>query len=298
MEYAALFVLTKDEEYYFDNVNPFQSFMEDCINGVCDVVTTILVAPENNIYDIDKWKFQVTQYEYPPWTFEGDSSLEERTRKCFAKVIEEQKIGHDQIVSDYQTANVGMLGMATSGSYGNSIAGDYGIAKSGLVGRAYCGICGVATTGDYGKSTVERAGTASSGNNGVSFTGPNGTAISGNYGEATAEGCGTAITGDYGFSIAGKYGTAITGKGGTAIVGVYGKAKAGINGLLSFQHYDEDAGRLRMMTAYVGEEGIEPDTFYKVRLGKLVKFEEKEQFTIKPNAFYNVKTRKLIEEKD
>jgi hypothetical protein len=298
MDYYARFELTKNEEYYFDNVNPFQSFMEDYIDSVCDIVTTILTAPESNIYDINHWKFEVSQNNYPSWTFEGDSSLEERTRKYFVKIIEEQKIGHEQIVGDYKTANVGILGIAISGSYGKSISGNYGVATSGLRGSAYCGAFGVATTGDYGSSTVESSGTARSGNNGVSVTGPYGTAISGDYGKATTENCGIAITSNYGFSIAGKYGTAITRENGTAIVGVYGKAKAGINGLLSFQYYDEDISRLRMVTAYVGENGIEPDTFYTVRLGKLIKCEEKKQFTIKSNDFYKVKTRKLIEEKE
>ena len=54
-----------------------------------------------------------------------------------------------------------------------------------------------------------------------------------------------------------------------ACLGLNGRAKAGENGVVIVAYWDETAERPRVLTGYVGE-GIERDTWYEARDGKLV----------------------------
>jgi hypothetical protein len=67
-------------------------------------------------------------------------------------------------------------------------------------------------------------------------------------------------------------GTATAGDSGTATAGDRGTATAGDSGTLLLKWWDESSGRYRVAVGYVGENGIEPNTKYRVEgKGKLVK---------------------------
>jgi hypothetical protein len=104
------------------------------------------------------------------------------------------------------------------------------------------------TAGDYGAATA----------------GDEGTATARNRGAATAGYHGTATAGDEGTATAGDKGTATAGYEGTATAGYEGTVTAGNQGVLQVRHYDRHAARYRLVTAYVGEDGILPDTAYKL----------------------------------
>ena len=57
---------------------------------------------------------------------------------------------------------------------------------------------------------------------------------------------GTSTSGDYGTSTSGKKGTSTSGDGGTLVI----------------KYWDENTGRYKLSTAYVGENGILPNTPY------------------------------------
>jgi hypothetical protein len=73
----------------------------------------------------------------------------------------------------------------------------------------------------------------------------------------------------YGTATAGEYGTATAGDAGTATAGDSGTATAGDRGEIRIRWYD--GRRYRLAVGYVGEEGIEANTAYRVVDGKLVK---------------------------
>jgi hypothetical protein len=94
-----------------------------------------------------------------------------------------------------------------------------------------------------------------------------GTATAGDRGTATAGDYGTATAGDYGTATAGDYGTATAGDGGTATAGYGGTATAGDYGTLVIRWHDRN--RARLAVGYVGENGIKPNTPYRVANGNL-----------------------------
>ena len=99
-----------------------------------------------------------------------------------------------------------------------------------------------------------------------------GTATAGDRGTATAGDRGTATAGDSGTATAGDSGTATAGDRGTATAGYRGTARSGDFGIVVCRWYDEALTRYRLTVGYVGEDGIEPNTFYKCDYkGKLVK---------------------------
>ena len=126
-------------------------------------------------------------------------------------------------------------------------------------GRAIIG--GTATAGDYGTATAGYNGTATAGYNGTAMAGNYGTATAGDYGTATAGNYGTATARDYGTATAGYNGTATAGDNGTAMAGNYGTATAGDYGIIHLSYYK---WRRRVVTLYVGEDGIEPNVYYKL----------------------------------
>lgn len=162
-----------------------------------------------------------------------------------------------------------------------SIAGDWETAITDSWGVSIAGSNSRAESGKYGFSFVKH-GAAVSGESGIAAT-TGGEAIAGNRGiavsrnlSATAGECGiaiaseefqTATVGDRGLAIAGMLvqagGKAIAGDGGIAMTqggGPNGTAQAGEDGLLAMLW--NDGRRDRLAVAYVGEEGIAPDTPY------------------------------------
>ena len=140
----------------------------------------------------------------------------------------------------------------------------FGSATAGDRGTATAGYYGTATAGDGGTATAGYRGTATAGDGGTATAGCRGSATAGYYGSATAGDGGTATAGDYGSATAGDY--------GTATAGYRGSATAGYRGTVYIKWWDGD--RYRLVVGYVGEDGIEPNTPYRVVVGKLVAADE------------------------
>ena len=124
------------------------------------------------------------------------------------------------------------------------------------------------TAGGRGTATAGDRGTATAGDRGTATAGYRGTATAGDWGTATAGDRGTATAGDSGTATAGDWGTATAGDWGTATAGDSGTATAGYRGMVQVKWWDGE--RYRIATGYVGEDGIEANTAYCVRDGKLV----------------------------
>ncbi len=134
----------------------------------------------------------------------------------------------------------------STGNHGNVTAGDGGTATAGDGGTATAGNWGTATAGNWGTATAGYCGTVTAGNYGTATAGDGGTATAGSHGTATAGYCGTVTAGNYGTATAGDYGTATAGDGGILVIKYY------------------DGNRYRLATVYVGENGILPNTPYRL----------------------------------
>ena len=168
------------------------------------------------------------------------------------------------------TATAGYEGTATAGDKGTATAGYEGTATAGKWGTATAGYEGTATAGDGGMATAGKWGTATAGDGGTATAGYEGTATAGYEGMATAGKWGTATAGDGGMATAGKWGTATAGDGGTATAGYGGTATAGDKGTLIIRRWD--GKRYRTVVGYIGENGLEPNTPYKLNdAGEFVK---------------------------
>ena len=86
------------------------------------------------------------------------------------------------------------------------------------------------------------------------ISGYRGTSTSGNYGTSTSGNCGTSTSGDCGKSTSGNYGTSTSGD--------CGSASAGVGGMIVLGWHD--GYRRRVTVGYVGENGIKPDTMYRL----------------------------------
>ena len=107
---------------------------------------------------------------------------------------------------------------------------------------------------------------------GTATAGYRGTATAGDRGTATAGDSGTATAGYRGTATAGDSGTATAGYSGTATAGDSGTATAGDRGEIRVRYRDDKNDRYRTVIGYVGEDGIEPNTAYRLDANhKLVK---------------------------
>jgi hypothetical protein len=97
-------------------------------------------------------------------------------------------------------------------------------------------------------------------------TGNGGTSISGNFGISISGICGTSISGYEGQSTSGHYGQSTSGNSG--------KCRSGESGIIQIKWVDNKSIRNRILTGYIGEDGLEPDVFYRVEDGKFVKCED------------------------
>lgn len=107
-------------------------------------------------------------------------------------------------------------------------------------------------------------GTATAGYRGTAMAGYRGTATAGDYGTATAGDYGAATAGYCGTATAEDRGTATAGYSGTATVGDEGTAMAGDEGTIVIQRWDDKRKRHRTIVGYIGENGLEPNTPYKL----------------------------------
>lgn len=140
-------------------------------------------------------------------------------------------------------------------------------------GCAVAGWGGIAAVGSYGSATAGEYSMATAGHHGVAVVGDYSAAVVGDYGVATGGQCsmavaeyrGSATAGDRGTAISGDHGSATAGNCGAAVVGLEGVVSAGRDGvLICFWRDPYAADRLRVAVAYVGEDGIEPDTPYRL----------------------------------
>jgi hypothetical protein len=177
--------------------------------------------------------------------------------------------GQASASGDYGQASAsGYQGQASaSGDYGQaSASGDYGQASaSGYQGQA-------SASGDYGQASA-------SGYQGqASASGYQGQAsASGDYGQASASGYQgqASASGDYGqasasgyqgqASASGSRGQAsASGSRGQASAGRGGRSRSGQLGILILFRWDDAAQRERVVVAYVGENGIKENTWYRL----------------------------------
>lgn len=165
------------------------------------------------------------------------------------------------IIADRYPDSPVHFAVRTVGDYGHATVGDYGHATAGDRGHATAGVGGHATVGDHGRAVAGYRGIAEAGDYGYAFACGRGRAIAGDHGRATAGYDGRAEAGDYGHATVGDGGRATVGIGGRATAGIGGSAAAGDRGVISIDYHDV-GGRIRIATAYVGEDGIEPDVPY------------------------------------
>jgi hypothetical protein len=86
------------------------------------------------------------------------------------------------------------------------------------------------------------------------------------HASATGRSGHASATGDYGHASA-------TGYYGWSVGGYHSRVKAAGNGALTALYWDEAAKRPRVAVAYVGEDGIKADTWYRVEAGRFVEVE-------------------------
>ena len=140
-----------------------------------------------------------------------------------------------------------------NGVFGRAVIGA-GVSNLSPYNHVLAGYKGTATAGDYGKATAGFGGTANVGDWGTANAGEGGTATAGYNGTANAGFGGTATAGIWGKATAGDYGTV------NALD--YGTANAGIGGKISIDYWD--GTRSRTKGGYIGEDGLEPNTPYKL----------------------------------
>lgn len=149
-------------------------------------------------------------------------------------------IGAHRQAGNQASIQVGAHGHAVAGDSGRACAGDYGTAAAGVRGEAVAGESGFASVGDRGAARV--------GDFGEAHAGEFGTATAGHGGTATAKDCSTARVGAKGVACAGQYGT----------------ASAGEKGEIRLRYWDTQAGRERTAIGYIGENGLQANTPYKL----------------------------------
>ena len=162
-----------------------------------------------------------------------------------------ENFGFEKKIESADTNNAGNCGAAQAGYKGAARAGDYGAARAGDYGAAQAG--------DYGAARAGYKGAAQAGDCGA--------AQAGDYGAAQAGYCGAAQAGCKGAAQAGDY--------GAAIVSNSGRVKGGYGCVLVARNieYSEETKRNEVTDwacAIVDGKDIKPDTWYRLKDGKLV----------------------------
>ena len=186
-----------------------------------------------------------------------------------------ENFGFKKKIESADTNNAGDCGAARAGDYGAANAGNYGAARAGDYGAANAGNYGAARAGDYGAANIGYKGAARAGDYGAANAGNCGAARAGDYGAANAGNCGAARAGDCGAANAGDYGAANAGDYGAAIVSNDGRVKGGYGCVLVARNieYSEKTKRHEVADwacAIVDGKDIKPDTWYRLKDGKLV----------------------------
>ena len=85
----------------------------------------------------------------------------------------------------------------------------------------------------------------------------------------------TITSGDYSTITSGNYSTITSGNRSTITSENGSKVKAGKGSMISISYWDDSKNRSRLVTAYVGEDGIEANVFYSLKVE--YKFEKVEE---------------------
>jgi hypothetical protein len=177
------------------------------------------------------------------------------------------------VSGDWETAEVGAFGVAVAGWDALARAGECGVAYAN-VGQAVAGDRGVAVSfaaevraGERGFAITLHGRSAVAGDGGLARADEFGTATAGHGGTAIAD-SGTASAGDSGLALA--YGDGMAEAGREAVAFSWGghwrgTVRAGDGGVLLVRWHD--GKRFRLAVAHVREDGIEPDTWYRLDEG-------------------------------
>jgi hypothetical protein len=127
----------------------------------------------------------------------------------------------------------------------------------------------VARVGDNGH-VVGGAGSTVSGGDWSTVSGGAESTVSGGAGSTVSGGAGSTVSGGaYSTVTGGAYSTVTGGYDSTVTGGYDSTVSGGYGSILQFKWYD--GSRYRVATAYVGENGILPDTKYRVDNGNWIK---------------------------
>ena len=141
-----------------------------------------------------------------------------------------------------------------TGGYGSTLTGGYGSTLTG-------GACSTMTGGDCSTLTGGYRST---------LTGGYGSTLTGGDGSTLTGGACSTLTGGYGSTLTGRDCSTLTGGDGSTLTGGDGSTlTGGYRSTLTLCYYLD---RKRLVTRYVGEDGIKPNTPY--RLNDAHEFEE------------------------
>ena len=120
-------------------------------------------------------------------------------------------------------------------------------------------------TGGYGSTLTGGYGSTLTGGYGSTLTGGNYATLTGGNRSTLTGGNYSTLTGGDGSTLTGGDGSTLTGGDGSTLTGGYGSTLTGGNySTLQIKWWDHAAFRCRIATAYVGENGIEANTAYKL----------------------------------
>ena len=151
-----------------------------------------------------------------------------------------------------------------SGNSGQSVSGDSGQSVSGNSGKSVSGDGGKSVSGDGGQSVSGDTGQSVSGDGGKSLSGNSGKSVSGDSGQSVSGNSGQSVSGNSGQSVSGYSGQSVSGDSGQSVSGYSGQSESGNSGILCISYWDTQDQRERLAIAYVGENGIEANTPYKL----------------------------------
>ena len=222
--------------------------------------------------DENLWDVAVSLIRPGDWYEKNKNAFDLKIRQALKKYIEDIPKGmaaYDSIESLEKNKAIvaSEKTRVVLGDGGIVFAGDYSDVKTGNVGLSWVGMYGHAVSGDAGLAVAGDEGVAVTGRQGESIGKDSSTAKSGINGKSRTGKAGKSITGDRGIATAGE--TLKTTPGDRNIV------SAGEFGILNIYYWCGQTQRLRLATAYVGENGIEPNVEYTLdNNNQFVKFEK------------------------
>ena len=178
-------------------------------------------------------------------------------------------IGEHLLVGDNTTEMVGDYGSLTGGNYSTLTGGKYSTLTGGYGSTLTGGYDSTLTGGKYSTLTGGKYSTLTGGDGSTltggkysTLTGGDNSTLTGRYRSILTGGYGSTLTG-------GNYSTLTGGDNSTLTGGEYSTLTGGYRSTLIFKIWD--GNRYRLHTFYVGEDGVEPNTPYRFKDGKIVK---------------------------